>query len=77
MGERRVVYRVSVGESEGKRPFGKPRLRWENNIKMDLQEVGCGGMRLDRAGSIYGQVAGTCECGNEHSGYIKCGELLD
>jgi len=33
-----------VGKPEGKRPFGKPRLRWEDNIKMDLQEVGCGGM---------------------------------
>ena len=33
-----------VGKSEGKRPFGKLRHRWENNIKMDLQEVGCGGM---------------------------------
>ena len=35
------------------------------NIKMDLQEVGCGGNGLDRAGSGYGQVAGTCDCGNE------------
>jgi hypothetical protein len=33
-----------VGKPEGKRPFGRPRLRWEDNIKMDLQEVGCGGM---------------------------------
>ena len=33
-----------VGKSEGKRPLGKPRNRWEDNIKMDLQEVGCGGM---------------------------------
>jgi len=43
-GERRGVYRVLVGKPEGKRPFGRPRLRWENNIKMGLQEVGCGGM---------------------------------
>jgi len=33
-----------VGKPEGKRPFGRTRLRWENNVKMDLQEVGCGGM---------------------------------
>ena len=33
-----------VGESEGKRPLGRPRRRWEDNIKMDLQEVECGGM---------------------------------
>ena len=44
MGERRGVYRVWVGELEGKRPLGRPRLRWEDNIKMDLQEVVCGGM---------------------------------
>ena len=42
MGERRKVYRVLVGKPEGKRPLGRPRLRWEYNIKMDLQEVGCG-----------------------------------
>jgi len=44
MGERRGVYRVLVGEPEGKRPLGRPRRRWEDNIKMDFQEVGCGGM---------------------------------
>ena len=44
MGESRGVYRVLVGKPEGKRPFGRPRRRWEDNIKMDLQEVGCGGI---------------------------------
>ena len=44
MGERRVTYRVLVGKPEGKRPFGRSRRRWEDNIKMDLQEVRCGGM---------------------------------
>jgi hypothetical protein len=38
------VYRVLVEKPEGKRPLGRPRRRWEDNIKMDLQEVGCGGM---------------------------------
>jgi hypothetical protein len=42
MGEGRGVYRVLVGKPEGKRPLGRPRCRWEENIKMDLQEVGCG-----------------------------------
>jgi hypothetical protein len=42
MGERKVVYRVLVGKPEGKRLFGRPRHRWEDNIKMDLQEVGWG-----------------------------------
>jgi hypothetical protein len=41
-GERRGVYRVLVGTPEGKRPLGKPRRRWEENIKLDLQEVACG-----------------------------------
>jgi hypothetical protein len=40
MGEGRGVHRVMVGKPEGKRPFGRPRRRWEDNIKMDLQEVG-------------------------------------
>jgi hypothetical protein len=40
MGERRAVYRVLVGKPEAKRPLGRPRGRWEDNIKMDLQEVG-------------------------------------
>ena len=44
MGERRGVYRVLVGKPEGKRPLGRPRRRWEDDIKMNLQEVGCGGM---------------------------------
>jgi hypothetical protein len=43
-GERRVVYRGLVGKPEVKSPLGRTRLRWENNIKMDLQEVDCGGM---------------------------------
>ena len=44
MGEGRGVYRILVGKLEGKRPLGRPRRRWEDNIKMGLQEVGCGGM---------------------------------
>ena len=44
MGERRCVYKVLVGEPEGKRPLGRLRHRWEDNIKMNLQEVGCGCM---------------------------------
>jgi hypothetical protein len=64
MGVRRGVYRVWVGKPEGKRPLGRPRRRWEDNIKMDFQKVRCGGM-------------GTCESGDETSGSIKCGEFLD
>jgi hypothetical protein len=44
MGERRGVYRVLVGKPEGKKPLGRPRHRWENNLKTDLQKVGWRGM---------------------------------
>ena len=44
MGEEREVYRVLVGEQEGRRPLGRPRRRWVDNIRMDVQEVGCGYM---------------------------------
>jgi hypothetical protein len=43
-GEETGMCRVLVGKSEGKRPLGRPRRRWEDNIRLDLQEVGCGGM---------------------------------
>ena len=53
--EERGVYRFLVGKPEGKRPLGKPRFRWVDNIKMDLQDVGCGymdwiGLAQDRDG---------------------------
>jgi hypothetical protein len=44
MGERRGVYRVLVGKPEGRRPLGRPRSRWEDNIRIYIQKVGCGGM---------------------------------
>ena len=46
--EERGVYRVLAGKPEGKRPLGRPRRRWVDNIRMDLQEVGCG--YVDRIG---------------------------
>jgi hypothetical protein len=42
--ERRDAYRGLMGKPEGKRPLGRPARRWEDNIKMDLQELGCGGV---------------------------------
>jgi hypothetical protein len=55
MGEERGAYRVLVGKPEGKRPLGRPRCRWVDKIRMDLQEVGCGyvdwiGLAQDRDG---------------------------
>jgi hypothetical protein len=48
MGEGRGAYRVLVGRREGKRPLGRPRLRWEDNIKMDLREIGINGVNWIR-----------------------------
>ena len=64
------MYRVFMGKPEGRRPLGKPRRRWVDNIRIDLQEMGCGyvdwnGLAKDR------QVADACECGNELSGSVK------
>ena len=74
MGERRGVYRVLVVKPEGKKPLGRPMRRWEDNIKMDFQEVGCGDMDLielaqdrDRWRALINTVINT----------IKCGEFLD
>jgi hypothetical protein len=76
-GERRGVYRVLVGKPEGKRPLGRPRRRWENNIKMDLKDVGCGGMAWvemvrdrDRWRALVNAVMNL-------RGPLKCGEFLD
>jgi hypothetical protein len=44
MGEDRKVYKILVGKPEGKRPPGRPRLRWEDGIRMDLREIGLGGV---------------------------------
>jgi hypothetical protein len=44
MGEKRKAYRNLAGKQEGRRPLGRPRLRWEGNIKVDLREIGWGGM---------------------------------
>jgi len=52
MGERRGVYRVSVGKPEGKRPLGRPSRGREDNIKMDFQKVGCGGIDCNEIAQV-------------------------
>ena len=56
MGDGRGVYRVLVGKPEGKRPLGRPRRRWEDNIRMDLQEVGLGYEDWPRIGTGGGRL---------------------
>jgi hypothetical protein len=77
MGDGRCIYRVLVGRPEEKGQIGRPRRRWEDNIKKNLQEVGCGcvdwiGLALDRE-----RWRALCECGNEPTGSIQYGEFLD
>jgi len=64
MGETGGMYRVLVGKPKGKRPLGRIIIRSE------MKRYG-----LDQAGSGYGQVVGTCECGNEPSGSVQCREF--
>ena len=70
------VHRVLVGKSEGKRPLGRPRRRWEDNIKMDLQEVGGGCEDLMELAQDRDKVAGTCGYGDEPSGSKNAGNFL-
>ena len=77
MGEERGVYRVLVGKLEGRRPLWRPRRRWVDNIRTDLQEVGYGYMDWiwlaqdrDRWRTLVSAVMNT-------SGSVKCGEFLD
>jgi hypothetical protein len=67
------VYRLLVGKPEGKRPLGRPRRRWMDNIKMGLLEMGLN--VVDWIGLAQVQVESSCELGNETSGSIKCWEL--
>jgi hypothetical protein len=67
MGEEIKVYKVLVGKSEGKSPFGRPNRRWEDRVRIELEEF-AGRCDLDSTVSGQGPVAGCCECGDEPSG---------
>jgi len=73
---RRGAYLVLVGKTEGKRLLGRPWCRRKDNIKKDILEVEWGSW-TDRSGSGQGQVADTCQRGNEPSIFIKYGTFLD
>jgi hypothetical protein len=73
MGEMRHAYNILVEEPEGKKTFGRPGRRWEDNIRMDLREMGWEGVDLYASGLGQGPVADCCEHGNETSGSIKGG----
>jgi hypothetical protein len=75
VGQKRNAYLILVGKPEGRRPLGRPRRRWVDNVKMDLERMGWYG--LERSGSGQGKVECSCEHGNEPSGSIKCWEILE
>jgi len=77
MGERRGVYRVLVGKSEGKRPLGRHRSRWEGNITMDIQEVGGGGIDWIELAQDRDRWQALVNVVMNLSGSIKCGKFLD
>jgi len=70
--EMRNAYKILVGKPERKRPRGRPRSRWEDNIKMDLKGNSVGGCGLDSSGSGYGPVVGSCDHDNEPSKQVIC-----
>ena len=76
MGEGRGGHRVLVGRSEGKRPLGRPRHRWEDNINMDLQKVGGGCGDWMELAQDRDRWRGTCEYGDEPSGSKNAGNFL-
>jgi hypothetical protein len=77
MGENRNLYRLLVRMPERKRPLGRPRRWWVDNIKMDLRDIGWGGMDwIDLAQNRH-QWRGSCEHGNEHSDSIKRWKVLE
>jgi hypothetical protein len=67
MAEKREAYRLLAGRPKGKRPLGRPRRRWVDNIKMDLLEIVFGGVDFFWSFSGWDQEERSCECGNEPS----------
>ena len=74
MGDRRGAYRVLVGTYDGKRPLGRPRHRWKDDIKLDLQEVAWEGMDWIALAQVRDRWWTLV---NEPSGSVKCGDFLN
>jgi hypothetical protein len=76
--DRRGAYRVLVGIPEEKRQLERPRHRWEEDIKMELQEVGWGGMDwINLVQDTNRCWVLVCDCDDKHSSSLKCNEFLD
>jgi hypothetical protein len=77
LGEKRNVYNNSVRKPERMRRLGRPRRRWENNVRMDLRETGWEVVDWIHRAQGQGPMAGCCEHGNEPSGPIKSEKFRD
>ena len=77
MGGRRELHTGFWRVDKWKRPLGRSTRRWEDNIKINLLRSEVERRGLDWFDSGQGQMASACECGDEHSGFLKCGEFID
>jgi hypothetical protein len=77
MGENRNAYRLLVGKPEGRRPLGRPKHRWVDNIRMDLVEVGWGDVHWIGLAQDSKQVESSCEFGIKLSDSMKCGKTIE
>jgi hypothetical protein len=75
-GEKRKAYMLLVGKPEGRTPLERPRYKWVDNVKMDLEEICWGDVDWIDVAQDQGLVESSCEDGNEPSGSIKCWEVL-
>jgi hypothetical protein len=73
----RNAYKIYVGKTEGKKPLGRPRGKWEGNIRLDLKRYRMRRREPDASGSGQGPVVGSRKHGDELSGSIKGEEFLD
>jgi hypothetical protein len=77
MGEKRNAYRLLVGKPEGKKPLGRSKYRWVDTIKMDLVEIGLGGLDWTGMAQDRYRCRSSCERGKEPLGSIKCWEPIE
>jgi hypothetical protein len=73
----RNVYKIVIGNPEGKRPLGRPWCRWEDNSKINFREIESDDCGLEPYASGQGPMAGSCEHGNESSGPINARNLTN
>ena len=76
MGDRRGAYNFFMGGHDGKGPLGRPRCRWQNNIKVNLTEIGWEGVQVTGVAEGRGKGREFCDRDDELSGYIQCRKFI-